>query len=115
MTEVITYESKNSKPKERWQAYAVLPNGEPWLVRCVGETEEIAATKAKTLYEAERAKKAPLIRIQEIGRALRPSSNHHLAGLVWMVNKKTGDKKRVKPEEVATLEWAGYERGGPRS
>ena len=114
MTDVITYESKNAKPNERWQAYAVLPNGEPWLVRCVGETEEIAATKARTLYETEKAKKNIF---KEVSKSFvdKPISTHHLAGLVWMVNKQTGDKKRVKPEEVDNLVWAGYEKGGPRS
>lgn len=113
MTEVITYESKNARPFERWQAYAVLPNGEPWLVRCVGETEEIAATKARTLYERERSR-LKLVE-KHYTKEDKPSSTHHLAGLVWMVNKTTNDKKRVKPEEVASYEWAGYVRGGPRS
>lgn len=56
MTTIVTYESKNvSNSKERWMAYAVLPNGDLWLVRCTGETEEIAATKARTLYESEKS------------------------------------------------------------
>lgn len=114
MTTIVTYESKNvSNSKERWMAYAVLPNGDLWLVRCTGETEEIAATKARTLYESERDR-LKLVE-KHYTKEDKPISTHHLAGLVWMVNKQTGDKKRVKPEEVNNLIWAGYVRGGPRS
>lgn len=114
MTTIVTYESKNvSNSKERWMAYAVLPNGDLWLVRCTGETEEIAATKARTLYESERAKVKPSV--SDYLNKEAKSSQHHNAGKVWMVNKQTGDKKRVKPEEVNNLIWAGYVRGGPRS
>lgn len=114
MTTIVTYESKNvSNSKERWMAYAVLPNGDLWLVRCTGETEEIAATKARTLYERERDR-LKLVE-KHYTKEDKPISTHHLAGLVWMVNKQTGDKKRVKPEEVNNLIWAGYVRGGPRS
>lgn len=114
MTTIVTYESKNvSNSKERWMAYAVLPNGDLWLVRCTGETEEIAATKARTLYESERDR-LKLVE-KHYTKEDKLISTHHLAGLVWMVNKQTGDKKRVKPEEVNNLIWAGYVRGGPRS
>lgn len=114
MTDVITYESKNARPFERWQAYAVLPNGEPWLVRCVGETEEIAAAKARTLYENESAKLKKLDIITNKYYEDK-SSQHHNAGKVWMVNKQTGDKKRIAESEIVQYEWAGYVRGGPRS
>ena len=111
MTTIVTYESKNvSNPKERWMVYAVLPNGELWLVRCTGETEEIAAHKAKTLYESERAKIKNIE--EEADKALK---QHRNAGKVWMINKTTGDKKRIDPDEIAQYEWAGYVRGGPRS
>lgn len=40
---------------------------------------------------------------------------HHFAGKVWMVNKTTGDKKRIDPSEQSTYEANGYVRGGPRS
>lgn len=121
MTNIITYESKNAKPHERWLAYAVLPNGQQWLVRCTGETEEIAATKAKTLYEAEKAKKLGIKDTQRIENLdfdkpfEGPEKLHHLAGKIWMINKATGDKKRIDPSEEDQYKWAGYERGGPRS
>lgn len=121
MTKVVTYESKNvSNPKERWTAYAVLPSGELWLVRCCGETEEIAKSKALALYESEREKwearegaakpkNEPAVKSEGLGRGA------HFLGKVWMINKTTGDKKRVSKDEVAQYEWAGYIRGGPRS
>lgn len=115
MTTIVTYESKNvSNPKERWQAYAVLPNGNLWLVRCTGETEEVAATKARTLYESEREKHSKLAHNQTMSKDSK-LSQHHNAGKVWMINHKTGDKKRVTPNEVSQYEWAGYVKGGPRS
>lgn len=114
MTTIVTYKSKNaSNPKERWMAYAVLPNGELWLVRCTGETEEIAAHKAKTLYENEKAKSK--IKKEMLDNFVDKPSQHHNAGKVWMINKQTGDKKRVAESEIAQYEWAGYVRGGPRS
>lgn len=115
MTTIVTYESKNvANPKQRWMAYAVLPNGELWLVRCTGETEEVAATKARTLYESEREKHSKLAHNQTMSKDSKPSQ-HHNAGKVWMINKQTGDKKRVAESEIAQYEWAGYVRGGPRS
>ena len=114
MTTIVTYESKSvANPKQRWQAYAVLPNGDLWLVRCTGETEEIAATKARTLYESERAKVKPSV--SDYLNKEAKSSQHHNAGKVWMVNKQTGDKKRIAESEIVQYEWAGYVRGGPRS
>lgn len=107
MTEYVTYESKNAKPIERWLAYAVLPNGQHWLVRCCGETEEIALTKCRTLYEAEKNKAKVNIHNE--------TKQHHLAGKVWMINKSTNHKIRIDASEVSNYEWAGYIKGGPRS
>lgn len=111
MTEYVTYESKNAKPIERWLAYAVLPNGQHWLVRCCGETEEIALTKCRTLYEAEKAKSKKVFSDDKV----KTLKQHHLAGKVWMINKTTNHKIRIDASEVSNYEWAGYIKGGPRS
>lgn len=117
MTEVITYHSSNAKPAEQWLAYVVLPDGNQWLVRFTGETEEIAKAKAIRLYESESSKMQQRnnddeVYTQQIGRADR--RGHHFAGKAWLIHKITREKIRVPNEQVEQY-LAEWERGGPRS
>jgi hypothetical protein len=116
MVDVVTYSSENANPKEKWMAYIVLPNGELWLVRFTGETEQIAKDKAIRLYEAERAK----VRATEPSEVKadgfssntawpKPSSGHHLAGKRWIIHVASREKLRIEEgraaEMVASGEW----------
>jgi hypothetical protein len=116
MTEVVTYYSANAKPSERWLAYAVLPDGNQWLVRFTGETEEVAKAKCIALYEAERAKrKAYAEDDEEVNLAEKHDARGaHFAGKAWLIHKITREKIRVPKEDVE--QYLGeYERGGARS
>jgi len=126
MTEVVTYYSANAKPKERWLAYAILPDGNQWQVRFTGETEEVAKSKAIRLYEAELAKYAggehkPVEQKPSDGWSaganpwpVSQGRGAHFAGKAWLIHKETRQKIRVPVEQVE--QYLGeYERGGPRS
>ncbi len=119
MVDVVTYSSVNANPKERWMAYIVLPNGSLWLVRFVGETEQIAKDKAIRLWEAERAKvSAQPINDGFAAKAEWPKPadgrGSHFAGKAWLIHKETREKIRVPVEEVSKY-LNEYDRGGPRS
>jgi len=124
MTEVVTYYSSNAKPKEQWLAYAVLPDGSQWLVRCAGETEEIAKGKAIRLYEAERAKfKAQEPELKKDGftdnnpwPVQGDGRGHHFAGKKWVMNIATREKLRLDEAEAASRVAAGgWAYAGPRT
>lgn len=125
MTDIVTYYSANAKPHERWLAYAVLPNGSQWLVRCTGETEEVAKTKAVALYEREKERvgKRYLEQDEPDLKSVHDASDnpwetakqHHLAGKVWVINEITREKKRIDQSELMFYEGNGWVRGGPRS
>ena len=124
MTDVVTYYSVNAREKERWLTFAVLPNGNQWMVRFTGETEAIAKSKAIQFYEAERAKyKHPEAEQTKVDDNSFTTSNpwpapqgrgHHFAGKAWLIHKVTREKIRVPQEEVSKY-LNEYERGGPRS
>lgn len=69
--------------------------------------------KLEHFMKAKRAKVKPSV--SDYLNKEAKSSQHHNAGKVWMVNKQTGDKKRIAESEIVQYEWAGYVRGGPRS
>lgn len=125
----ITYHSINAPANKAWLAYVVLPSSEKWRVFAEGATEDEAKQKIIALYERERAKckvEYETLKLDSNGRTEHDSNAvpanpwgevkaHHLAGLVWVVNKLTKDKRRVPPNELARYLEKGYERGGPRT
>lgn len=113
---VITYQSANAKPDERWIGYVVLPNGQNWQVRFSGSDEQSVIANAKTVYVAERAKQTKLRGSLDSETNDKPAlSGHHFSGKVWVINKTIHDLKRIEPHELAGYEANGYVRGGPRS
>jgi hypothetical protein len=109
MTNIVTYHSLNAKSSEQWLAYVVLPDGNQWLVRFTGETEEIAKAKAVRLYESECSK-----RPTDLDEDFVDGRGQHFKGKAWLIHKITREKIRVPLEQVD--EYLGeYERGGPRS
>lgn len=115
---VITYQSANAKPDERWIGYVVLPNGQNWQVRFSGSDEQSVIANAKTVYVAERAKQTKLrgsLNSETDKDMPADSSTHHFSGKMWVVNRTTHDLKRIEPSELAGYEANGYVRGGPRS
>jgi hypothetical protein len=119
MTEIVTYRSSNAKPNEAWLAYAVLPSGEQWLVRCTGSTEAEARAKAVALYEREQAKYAKHNASFDDCEAMRPKPHggrgSQFVGKLWMINRATHHLVRINPNQLAEYEANGYQRGGPRS
>lgn len=115
----VTYHSVNAKPDEAWLAYIELPNGQQWLVRCSAATELEAIEKATSLWEAERAKAVALEphRTSDApSSTVKPSGKGHwFTGLKWVLNRSTGHKARVRPDEVAGYLANGYIQAGPRS
>lgn len=117
-------------------AYIVLPNGEYWGVRFNGATEEIARTKAVSLWNREqgrfRLNQKPTNN-KSFVKSAQPSSDgpqdgnsmpidpwaslkqHHRAGKVWMRHKESRDLISIPLTEITMYEQRGYERGGPRS
>lgn len=116
---VITYHSSNAKPDEQWLGYVVLSDGNQWLVRFSGSNEQAVITKARSFYMLEKSRLAKLHGNQEDDRndvrVIQTNRGHHLAGLVWVINRELHDLKRIKPEELAGYEARGYVKGGPRS
>lgn len=114
---VITYQSANAKPDERWIGYVVLPNGQNWQVRFSGSDEQSVIANAKTVYVAERGKQTRLRGSldSETGKDTPSGSRHHFSGKVWVVNRITHDLKRIEQHELTSYEANGYVRGGPRS
>ena len=117
MTKIVTYYSSQAKEHERWLAYAVLPDGNQWLVRFTGSTEEIARSKCERLYESERAKYAARNNSEADDVDLSQSIDRrgsHFAGKAWLIHKVTRVKIRVPLDQVESY-LGEYERGGPRS
>src|SRR5690349_2755854 len=123
MTNVVTYFSQNAKPAEQWLAYVVLPDGNQWLVRFTGETEEIAKGKAIRLYESERNRLViekpmrhddSMTKDEEDEDITTDRRGQHFKGKAWLIHKVTRQKIRVPVEQVDEY-LEEYERGGPRS
>lgn len=108
MTDTVTYQSyDNPNPDQAWMAYVVMPSGKLWMVPSFAATEKEAVDKIVALWESERKK------VNNVAEEQQP---HHLAGLVWVINVKTREKKRVTAVEAEGLMAFGeWERGGPRS
>ena len=124
---VVTYHSANAKPAESWIAYVVLSNGEYWLVRCVGPTEDAATERARNLYSGELARAKRLQspeayrRDNELGPKPKPEggwttapAGHH-SGKLWVLNRSTGHRARIDASEFAGYQTKGYVKAGPRS
>lgn len=105
---------------------AQLELGNDLRMSFFGATEAEAKSRAEAWYAAEKkrqerlwpekAREVALTAEERTSNNLQASNyGHGLRGMVWMFNRATGDRKRVQPSEVAGLEWAGYQRGGPRS
>lgn len=116
---IVTYHSSNAMPHEAWLAYVELENGQQWLVRCTGHTELEARTKAQVLWDREQHKYRLSNIVKDIQPAKQPSGRgahlHGLAGKAWVINRSTGHRCRIYPNELAKYEQDGYVRGGPRS
>lgn len=142
MTEVTAYNNPSAPTHRQWIAYVVLDNGNLWGVYAVGATEEAAKTKIQILWERERERvnrnpsgfngatfsapasstspqpETPLANDPWAGVKSTPfeAPKHHLAGMVWVINKLSREKKRVSQVEMVALVNTGdWERGGPRS
>jgi hypothetical protein len=119
VTQVVTYYSSNAKPNQAWIAYALLPDGNIWQVRCEGASEQEASQKAINLYEAEKGKWARLepYKHEDSDEAeYKPSGRGvGLAGKIWVFNRATGQRARIDAAEMASYEAKGYIKGGPRS
>jgi hypothetical protein len=120
------YEGQDEWGSNRWLAHINL--GSDIYMSFFGPTKEAAEKRARNWYENER-KRAE--RIDPSIKSNDPVSNDgwgdsdgwskpdtrgmHFAGKVWMVNKSTGEKKRIDPSEQSLYEGRGFVRGGPRS
>lgn len=117
----LTYHSINAPADKAWLAYIILPSGDKWRVFFEGATESEAKDRATAFYESEREKwKSTNLELNEIKEPKTNNSwdgvkQHHLAGLVWVINKETKDKRRVPPDELDAYLAKGYVKGGPRT
>ena len=116
---IITYHSSNAKPHEAWLAYVELANGEQWLVRFHGATEQEAKEKAIARWASEKDRYAYPEHDDCQMPPVRSGKGSHasamFAGKVWVINRETHDLKRIDPSELTAYEARGYVRGGPRS
>lgn len=110
MITVATYHSENAKPE--WIGFPRMPNGEVCWIKFEGNTEVDVIEKASTFMVAELER---LAKLQSVLATPAPNGNHANIGKVWIVNRQTGDKRRVFPSEPTSYEAKGYVRGGPRS
>lgn len=117
--EITAYNNPNAPEHRRWIAYVVLSNGQLWGVYATASTEGAAKEKIGNLWESEKAKIKPLgneAHTVEMPTEWGDKREHHLAGLVWIINKATREKKRVSPQIAeGLLAFGEWERGGPRS
>ena len=120
MTNTITYFSQNAPAGQEWLAYAVMPNGQRWMVHSVASSEAEAVQKITELYESEVEKNKPVY-VQAIGRGERVSAveangrGSHFVGKVWLIHSFTRAKIRVDQSEVDKYISEGWIKGGPRS
>jgi len=128
MTEVTAYNNPFAPINRQWIAYMVMDSGQLWGVYAIGSSEDEAKSKIKTLWESERARVPTIVNPwvnldptqQRHGSMeeglLSKHIPHHLAGLVWLINKADRTKCRVSAETAETMIASGdWERGGPRS
>lgn len=126
----VTYHSTNAVVP--WIAYALLPDGTPWQVRCEGATEAEASQRAEALLISEQAKWKRLIGSSELEEGTKQTSTSELptasswgdqpsgrgacfAGKIWVFNRATGDKRRIDPNELDSYLGNGYIKAGPRT
>jgi len=116
-TQIVTYHSTNAKPNEAWLAYAVLPNGDQWLVRCTGHSELEAITKAQVLWDREQKRYSLHSEVAAMSAATFKDDKRGaaFAGKVWVIHQTTRELKRINPKELDSHLAGGYVRGGPRS
>jgi len=78
-------------------------------------------TRQKAILVANASLHLPLGEVfhQEVVKKPVASRGAHLAemfgGKVWMLNRATGERARVLPDEVESYAAKGFEKGGPRS
>lgn len=123
---IRTYEGKDEWGKDRFLVHMNL--GSDIYMSFFGSSAKEAEDKARNWYENERKRAEridPSIKSAatvsndgwgDTGGWSKPDTRGmHFAGKIWMVNKSTGDKKRIDPSEQSLYEGRGYVRGGPRS
>lgn len=132
MIKIATFTNNDEfcAPELRALAFIVLPNGEYWGVRFSGATEEMARTKAISLWTSEQQKvnsqpldKSPCADpwadvggdnlsdkkfTSDLGRG------SHLRGKTWMRHEETRKLIAVSLTEITMYEKQGYYRSGPR-
>lgn len=117
MPNVVTYRSEAASENRRWVGYVELPSGEYWMVAFYGATEDEVKNKAFDLWQKEKTKFACQYDSLVDGKPtqVKPTSQHHFAGKIWMIHSFTRARQRVNPEDVEKMLAEGWERGGPRS
>lgn len=129
--QIITYHSTNAA--QPWLAFAILPNGQQWMVHATGLSEAEASEKIQKLAASELNRFGKFVSVGRTSSASRNApaikpaapiksadewsnfSQHHLAGRIWIVNETTREKKRIAPSELDSYVANGWKRGGPRS
>jgi hypothetical protein len=117
--QILTYHSVNAPSHKAWVAYPVIDD--LFLVRCEAATEVEAIERAKAWYAKEKARQAVLVGTSEdedepstFNRAME-GRGQGFAGKVWVLNRSTGDRARVMPDQLQQYVARGYVQAGPRS
>jgi hypothetical protein len=123
---IRVYEGQSEWGSDKYIAHMNL--GSDIYMSFFGPTAKEAEDKARSWYETERKRAEridPSIKSNQSGSSdgwgdtdgwSKPDTRGmHFAGKVWMVNKSTGEKKRIDPSEQSLYEGRGFVRGGPRS
>jgi hypothetical protein len=117
--QILTYHSKNAPFHKAWVAYPVIDD--LFLVRCEATTEADAIARAEAWFVKEKARQAVLVGTSEdedessmFNRAM-DGRGQGFTGKVWMLNRSTGDRARVMPDQLQQYVARGYVQAGPRS
>jgi hypothetical protein len=115
--QILTYHSTNAPTHKSWVAYPTIDG--LFLVRCEAATEQEAVARAEAWYVKEQTHQAALVGTSEIdeecGAPIGQGRGQSFAGKVWMLNRSTGERARVMPNEVQQYAAKGYVQAGPRS
>lgn len=116
---IRSYKGQDEWGGDTWLAHMNL--GNDIYMSFFGATKDAAETRAREWYETEKKRWERIDpsskSVAETGEGwTKPEGRgQHFVGKIWMVNKSTGDKKRIDPTEQTLYEGRGYVRGGPRS
>lgn len=122
---IRSYRGQDEWGGDTWLAHMNL--GNDIYMSFFGATKDAAETRARDWYETEKKRWERIDpSSKSVGEAnagwgnsdgwTKPDGRgQHFVGKIWMVNKSTGDKKRIDPTEQTLYEGRGYVRGGPRS